>query len=174
MEGRGDRDHVVWLGKESLVIRRSYVSRVDVSGRHDHPDRGPPITHRSGQFEPIHRARHIDVGKEQANRGVCLQKRDRNVRSCRLEHREPGLFEFFDHADTDENFVLDDEDRVPARFQWRLPIVVAGVQSNPTLPTQPGWGHQGSSIRSVSCSLGRSHPSPAPERVDRWRGEVTL
>jgi hypothetical protein len=74
------------------------------------------------EFEPVHAAGHIDVGKEQAHIVVLLQHCDSLIGATGVDDAESGVLENIASVHTDERIVFDDEYE-GAITEHLLPIV---------------------------------------------------
>ena len=79
--------------------------------RHDQDlDRGPADTHRVGQFQAVHAARHVDVREKQGDIGPRFQQDSRFVRVPGLDRKEPRFLEDRDGKHPQQRFVLHNKD----------------------------------------------------------------
>ena len=74
------RDNIladIGLGNKKRV-RRDF-QRPNLAGGDDDVNRRPPVSYRSGQFQPIHGAGHVDIGKNEVDILTGFENGDRLV-----------------------------------------------------------------------------------------------
>ena len=59
--------------------------------------------------KPVHRARHVDIGKHDVDRRLLLEQRDRLVCIACLVDREPRIAQFVGDGEQQQCLVFDDK-----------------------------------------------------------------
>jgi hypothetical protein len=72
------------LGKKAAACRQAAFLEDGVARREDEFDRGPALADMVGQFDAVHRARHLDVGEDEVDVGAGFEDADRLVGVARL------------------------------------------------------------------------------------------
>jgi hypothetical protein len=79
------------LRQEDAAVRQIvFVDRNMTGGRH-YLDRRPAVSNEPGEFQPIHRSRHLDIGKDDVDIGTRFQDGDGRV--GRLDDFEARAFD---------------------------------------------------------------------------------
>ena len=105
------RDNIlpdIRLGNKKRV-RRDF-QRPNLTGGDDDVNRRPPVSYRSGQFQPIHGTGHVDIGKNEIDIPTGFENGDRLVGIVRNDDDVSGLCEFFCDEFPDQGLIFDNQD----------------------------------------------------------------
>jgi hypothetical protein len=98
------------LRQEDAAVRQIvFVDRNMTGGRH-YLDRRPAVPNEPGEFQPIHRSRHLDIGKDDVDIGTRFQDGDGLVRIGRLDDFEACAFDRLSGIQPQQEFVFYDQD----------------------------------------------------------------
>jgi hypothetical protein len=90
---------------------------------HNYPDRRPPISDGMSEFQPIHRAGHVNVGKYNPDIPAALKYPYCFVGIGSFNDLEAGILDRSDGAQANQRFIFNDED------DWRF------AHFSPSTPT---------------------------------------
>lgn len=73
-------------------------------------NRRPPVSYRSGHFQPIHGAGHVDIGKNEVDILTDFENGYRLVGIFRNDDGASGVFEFFRDEFPDQGLIFHNQD----------------------------------------------------------------
>ncbi len=129
----------VGLRKEQRAFGKVGLIDIDDAGGDDDRHLGPPVADEGGQRQPVHFARHVHVGEQDADVVMPLQQRDRLFGGAGPVGPEPGILDHRDGFHLDQRLVLHDQNgraRLWARRHFGPDPASEGrgLSLNPSIP----------------------------------------
>ena len=147
-----DRGCCIWLCQKATAFGQIALCNFCMTGCRNDLDRWPTIFHEMGELESVHRTRHIDVGKDQANVASLLKDRNGVVRIFCFDHFKTVSLNHLDRIHADQDFVFHNKhNRSLASSQaasgstilaWR-PDYGGGNRANSRVPDTTARGEHG-------------------------------
>jgi hypothetical protein len=134
----------IGLWNESASFRHCFFAHDALARRHQQTDARPMPTDVVREHQPVHRTRHVHIGKDDVNADrLMFQNGERLTGMARFDHPEIRLFQSSYHRKADQDLVFDDDNDDNMRRGYRA-------------------DHGSNTVWSVS-----GFPTHIP--VDRWR-----
>jgi hypothetical protein len=92
--------------QKSAAFRQIALCNFCMAGSRNDFDRWPPAFHKMGELEPVHRTRHVDVGKDQANVASLLKDRNGLVSTSGFDHVKTVRFDHRGRVHADQCLVF--------------------------------------------------------------------
>ena len=103
----------IWLWQKTTSVREMISINPSMGRRGDDLNRRPSVPNEVGELHPVHRTRHMDVGKKDVDVRPRFKNGNSFISIGRFNRVKPGGFNHFNCVQADQQFIFDDEDYWP-------------------------------------------------------------